>query len=373
MLQRLYVHNFRCLDNFELKLAGTPSALLVGKNGSGKSSVARALKLLQRVARGQNLVKELVRAEDCFLGRTSVPLRFELEAILAGRTYRYLLALELPEHFRQSRIQEESLVVDDQVVFKRVHGQVSLTRGDPQKPEAQFIVDWHLVALPVIQDRSEGGPLTVFRQWLARMMILAPVPGLMTGSATGDSLEPEEDGSNFADWLSGLLAEHPAAYTDITAYLQQVMPDLAVFRNLAAGRDAKNLMVRFAAGQAQHEMAFDQLSDGEKCFFLSAVVLAANRAYGPLFVFWDEPDNYLSLSEVGHFVMSLRQGFQGDQAGRGQILITSHSEEVVRKFSGDNTWVLGRRSHLEPTLIRPLSELPTADVVLSLITGDLEP
>ena len=40
------------------------------------------------------------------------------------------------------------------------------------------------------------------------------------------------------------------------------------------------------------------------------LVLAANTAYGPLFCFWDEPDNFLSLSEVGHFVLALRKAFQ---------------------------------------------------------------
>ena len=45
MLERLYVHNFRCLENFTLDLAGHPSALLIGKNGAGKSTVLRSLKL----------------------------------------------------------------------------------------------------------------------------------------------------------------------------------------------------------------------------------------------------------------------------------------------------------------------------------------
>jgi predicted ATPase len=40
MLQRLYVHNYRCLENFELNLKDMPSALLIGKNGVGKSAIA---------------------------------------------------------------------------------------------------------------------------------------------------------------------------------------------------------------------------------------------------------------------------------------------------------------------------------------------
>ena len=39
VIRRLYVNNFRCLENFELKLAGQSSVLLIGKNGSGKMAV----------------------------------------------------------------------------------------------------------------------------------------------------------------------------------------------------------------------------------------------------------------------------------------------------------------------------------------------
>lgn len=77
---------------------------------------------------------------------------------------------------------------------------------------------------------------------------------------------------------------------------------LPYFLNELIGKDSKSMIVRFEENNANLSIEFNDLSDGEKCFFLCAVVLAANKFYGPLFCFWDEPDNYLSLSEVGHFV-----------------------------------------------------------------------
>ncbi|MEX8519465.1 MAG: AAA family ATPase [Leptothrix sp. (in: b-proteobacteria)] len=370
MLQRLYVHNFRCLENFEFKLGSSPSALLIGKNGSGKSTLRQVLKIFQSIGRGENRVGQLVKPGDCTLGRVGVPMRFELEVIMGGQAFHYILALELPDRFRELRVLEEQLALDGSVIYSREHAQVTVRRDSASQPEAQFNINWHLVALPVIQDPAAAGALGAFRQWLAGMVLLAPIPQRITGNAAGESLEPVEDGSNLADWLSGLLAQYPAAYATLSQHLQQVMPDLADFRFERAGKEAKSMLVRFKAGTAQHELEFDALSDGEKCFFLCAVVLAANQCYGPLFAFWDEPDNYLSLSEVSHFVMALRRGFhQG-----GQILMTSHNEEAVRRFSNDNTWVLGRQSHLEPTVIRLLEDLPPSpDVIQSLICGELEP
>lgn len=47
MITRLYVDNYRSLVNFELKLGATN--LLLGANGSGKTSVFATLAGLQRV------------------------------------------------------------------------------------------------------------------------------------------------------------------------------------------------------------------------------------------------------------------------------------------------------------------------------------
>ena len=370
MLERLYIHNFRCLENFDFKPGDAASALLIGKNGTGKSTLAQVLKVFQAIGRGSNRVGQLLKSSDFALGRTEIPMRLELQVRLGTRVYRYALALDLPERFKELRVLEESLSVDDEPVYTRELAQVTLHRQSASQPEARFSIDWHLVGLPVIQDPATSNALSVLREWLARMVLLAPMPRLLRGDTSNDCLEPVEDASNLADWLSGLLAHYPAAYAPLTQYLQQVMPDLLDFRFVPTGKDAKALQVRFKAGNAQHEFDFDMLSDGEKCFFLCAVLLAANQSYGPLFAFWDEPDNFLSLDEVSHFVMALRRGFhQG-----GQIWMTSHNEEAVRRFSSDNTWVLGRRSHLEPTLIRLLSDLGAqADVIQALICGELQP
>lgn len=111
-------------------------------------------------------------------------------------------------------------------------------------------------------------------------------------------------------------------------------------------------------------------SDGEKCFMICALVLAANHAYGPVFCFWDEPDNFLALSEVGHFVLALRKAFQSG----GQFIATSHNSEVICRFSDENTLVLYRNNHLEPTRVRPLKEIQVSgDLVGALIRDDIEP
>lgn len=387
MIKRLYVHNFRCLENFELPISGLASALLIGKNGAGKTTIARALEVLQRIARGTNRVGDLVKPGDICRGRADVPVRFEIEVDLrplggAGPgVLGYSVAFEFPQGFRELRVREERLTADGEPIFTRELARVHLHKGG-HGGGAQFLVDWHLVALPVIQTRTveypglsaliptmETDPLVLLREWLATMLILRPVPSLIRGDSDSETLWPNLQVTNLAEWFSGLVAYAPAAYSRIDEFLRQVMPDLREIKNPPVAKDSKRLEVQFSNEQGSVTLPFEELSDGEKCFLVAALVLAQSNVRGPVVCFWDEPDNYLALSEVGHLVMALRRSFQNS----GQFIATSHNPEAIRQFSEENTFVLQRRSHIEPTIVRPLKDLQiNGDLVGALARGDVE-
>ena len=369
VIRRLYVHNFRCLENFELPISGHSSALLIGNNGSGKTTVGFALEILQKIARGTNRVGDLVKPKDLARGRTDVPMRFEIEVELAAKTYGYSIAFEFRERSKELGVLEEKLEVDGRVVYAREAAQTPW-KEIAAAMLANLPIDRHLVALPIIQEQSLNDPLFVFKQWLARMLILRPMPSLILGDSKEDTLEPNVEVTDFGAWFSGLVALAPSTYTRIDNYLKQLMPDLKDIKNPLVGTDSRSLIVQFSNDQGSVSFPFEDLSDGEKCFMICALVLAANEAYGPLFCFWDEPDNFLALSEVGHFVLALRKAFQSG----GQFIATSHNSEAIRRFSDENTLVLFRKSHLEPTIVRPLKDLQVSgDLVGALIRGDMEP
>jgi predicted ATPase len=371
VIRRFYVHNFRCLENFELPVSGLSSVLLIGNNGAGKTTVRLALEILQKIARGTNRVKSLVEPKDFSRGRTDVPMRFEIEVELNAKAYAYVLAFDFPEGFKELRVLQEKLTADGQPVYTREQAQVHLAKTvQLQEKEAKFRIDWHLVALPIIQEQSQKDPLFIFKQWLARMLILQPIPSLITGDSIEKTLEPNVQVTDFGAWFSGLLAYAPAAYAKVDEYLKQVMSDLKDIKNPVIGQDAQSLFVQFSNEQGSMSVPFADLSDGEKCFMICALVLAARDAYGPLFCFWDEPDAHLALPEVGHFVLALRRAFQSD----AQFIMTSHNPEAIRRFSHENTLLLHRRSHLEPAIVRPLSDIQVSgDLVNALIRGDVEP
>lgn len=363
MIRKLYVHNFGCLENFEYKLNGKQSSLLIGKNGTGKSTIGRVLEILQQIGQGRNRIKELVKPTDLSRGNYGVPLRFEIEVCLENKIYQYTLALELPPGFTELRIFEEKLIVDTNEIYTRKIAQVSLRKN-------QFIVDWHLIALPIIHQQQLGEPLYIFQSWLARMLILAPVPKLMRGDSSGATFYPKSDLSNIGEWFTGLLTSHPSAYNSIANYLPKVMIDFVEIENAMVALDARNLKLRF---EGDLSVDFNKLSDGEKCFVLCGLVLAANKS-NPVFCFWDEPDNYITLSETEHFIVSLRRSFQH---GGGQLIVTSHNPQTIERFSNENTFMLYRKSHREPTkvnLLEDISDITTQkDLITALICNEVEP
>lgn len=368
VISRLYIHNFRCLENFELPIPGRSSALLIGKNGAGKTTVGSALEILQKIARGTNRVGELVTPKDLTRGRTDAPMRFEIEVELEGQAYGYFIAFEYPEGFRELRVFEEKLIVGGRIVYRRELAKVHLARTGQEK-EANFSIDWHLVALPIIQQQATKDPVYFFKEWLSRMLILRPMPSLILGHSEEQTLQPNARVTDIGAWFGGLVSHAPSAYGRVFDYLKHVMPDLDEITNPSVGIDSRSLFVQYSNDQGTLRLPFEDLSDGEKCFIISALVLAANRAYGPLLCFWDEPDNYLAPSEVGHFVVALRKAFQSG----GQFIATSHNTETIRRFSDENTLLLYRNSHLEPTIVRSLDKVPhKGDVISSLVRGDLD-
>lgn len=336
MIRRFYVHNYRCLENFELNLGDMRSVLLIGKNGSGKSAVGKALEVLQRIARGDNSVDDLVKPKDFPGGWLSSSMRFEISAELHSDTYCYSIAFTVDASGRRLEISEESLKSGGNEVYSRVEGDVQLNPLNPGGVLAslaaaggKIAINRRLAALPVLQSRGQDDPLAIFRRWLAGFLVLRPNPSLMSGDSDGGTLEPSPELADFGEWFSGVLAGYPSAYTRFAEHAAQVMSDFEGVQNPEIGKEARRLVVKFSNEKGSLRLPFKDLSDGEKCFLICALVLAANEAYGPLVCFWHEPGNFISLDEVGHLVIALRKEFE---TNGGQFIATSHNPEAIRAF-----------------------------------------
>jgi energy-coupling factor transporter ATP-binding protein EcfA2 len=338
--------------------------LLIGKNGTGKSTIQQSLGLFQSICRGCNRVGKLISMSDFTQHQTARPMRFEIELTLEGKRFKYAVSFDWPANFREARILDESLWVDGQANFERHQAQVQLSGRQP------FGLDWHVFALPVIEERPGDRAIQSLKTFFASMILIVPVPANMTGFSEEPSIELQHDAANYASCLRALLGQKPAAYSVFDSYVKAVIPDFSSIENVERGASGTQLIVRFGQGDPQRSLSveFKALSDGEKCFFLSAYIIATNAVGSPVVCMWDEPDSHLSLSEVGQFITGLRKmGHRG-----GQFIATTHHPETVRKFSDDTTIVLTRKTHLDPTLPKLLAEFSySGDLINALIRDEI--
>lgn len=332
-LKSIYINNYKCLQNFELNLSEVTDLLLLAKNGMGKSSILSALRILRKIALGETEISRLLEPSNFAFGNTSAPIRFKVVVTSPEDVYEYEMAVGVGKNGR--------LVVETEILRKSDHVVFS------HEAEAMFSDDRLMLPL-----RKEA---KAFCAMLADWILVMPIPSMMkTGRSTSSKLD--FDGGNFIVWLKRILSERPDAQGTFDRELRIALPDcLSYAWNDATIEPTDNLYLTFGDGTdaLPHAIAFGELSDGEKISVLGATLIALAQDGGRFLCFWDEPDNYLAISEVQGFVTRLRKYLRISGC---QLVISSHNVETIRTFGIDSTKILHRASQREPTRLLDCAE-----------------
>ena len=86
--------------------------LLLGENGTGKTTVFEVLYRLQQFLAGNAKVFNVFPSTELTRWQSSPTQRFELDLSVEGKQYAYSLAIEHDEDRRKARIKKESLLLD---------------------------------------------------------------------------------------------------------------------------------------------------------------------------------------------------------------------------------------------------------------------
>lgn len=119
MLTRVYIDNFRSFVNFEYR--PERKQLLLGANGSGKSSLLEAIRHVKSfIAEGDNPFTPLTRTRW-----QNRPLQvIEIEALLDGQEYEYRIEIRFELETKQPSVDLETLKVSGASSFERAKGQL---------------------------------------------------------------------------------------------------------------------------------------------------------------------------------------------------------------------------------------------------------
>lgn len=344
MLKKLYVHNFKCLQNFEFDLNNLHSAFLLGKNGSGKTTIFETIEIFQKIGQGITSLKDLFDESSFHFNNTSLPIELKLDVHIDNKQYTYSLIIEFPENFASPIVKSEELLCNDNVILSREGGRTKV------KEESSFSLDWHHIGLPLISVNIAENSLKIFKEWLRNIIIISPFPRHFQDLSKRESPVLAREGENLIDWLRYLLSSNPSLYSVMYDFLKKRMPDLEVFKFENLGRDDRRLIFEFRNNRKSKILDFSQLSDGEKIICLGATILAGQKNNTNMLCLWDEPDNFISLTEVKDFTMEFRRAFENSSTAP-QLIICSHNERVINSFSNHNTFILKKNSHLLATEI----------------------
>jgi predicted ATPase len=330
MLTRLYVDNFRCLVNFDLKLDRLN--LLLGDNGGGKTTVFEVLRRLQGFLGGDTNVDAAFPARDLTRWQQLGIQHFELELKAGDDVYVYTLMIEHDEDRRRRRIKREVLLMNQKALFEFENGTAQLYHDD-FRPGPQYPFDWSRSGVASLQERPDNKLLTQFRQQMSKMAIVSLCPVKMAFESAEEERRLAPLGDNFASWYRYLSQEHQGNILELTQQLRALLPGFDSFSLREAGEKTRVLKVLFRSGaQAKKAIAynFDELSDGQRQLIVLYSLLYGLKGEG-YSLFLDEPDNYVALREIQPWLTSLQ-----DACGESisQAVLISHHPEVIDYLAG---------------------------------------
>ncbi len=313
MLKRLYVHNYKCLVNFEINFDKDIS-LFLGANGSGKSTVFEVLTKLRRVIVDEEKVANVFDKSDkprWLMYRDCI--RFELDVVIGTAHYKYLLAVEYQLH--DFRIKEESLYLNNEMIIESKERKAILLEDKAQPPfdDSRSGINRNLY-------ESE------FLQYIHSLLIVRINPYEMASTINKANAEIKTDFSNYAEWFAHLNEKNRRGVSTFEKAMRDILPGFDFFRIEQAGQ-AKVLQVDFENKANKKDIIsyyFNELSEGQKVLIaLYALVYCAPENS---LICIDEPENFLALPEIQPWLNELREQCKERNI---QALLISHHPSLI--------------------------------------------
>ncbi len=361
MISKLFIHGYGPLVNFEIRPGDL--SLLLGDNGSGKSSVLAALSSLRSFATGRASLPECFPQADLTVWLDVPELRIELEAVGNEGTYTYIFLAEYRKDGSDCRVLREALLYDGAPLLDFREGTVQLYRDDHSEGPS-YTFDWHLSALATIQQRHDNTRLTWFRKWLERILILQALPPVMRAEAPRARTEPGHHFQNFITWYAEASQDQAFAIA-ATRLVSEVLPGFSHFSFEPTGSKMQKLYAVFTSESgSSYRYDFGSLSDGERmliCLYcLVALAETPTDGIAPVLAV-DEPDNFLALTEIQPW---LRAIYDATVAGSAQCMLISHHPEFI-DFLAEGKGILFSREPNSPVRTRRLDNLRDGGVSVS--------
>jgi energy-coupling factor transporter ATP-binding protein EcfA2 len=325
--------------NFEFR----PEArnLLIGANGSGKSTVFGVLIALQDLlVHGRPVAEAFPTVNLTAWEHDRSTQTIEMDLTGPQGAYRYQLLVEHDRARDAARIRREELVCDGVPLFRCDNGHIDLF--GPQGVASSFPVTLDGSFLAVLEPQPGDERLAWFKRFLDEVVILRPDVHLIRGETAREEARLLRDGSNFPSWYRNLVQEQAEVIAEMNQELREVIEGFRSLRVEGPAGRRRELVASFAADGTKggYTVPLFELSDGQ-ILLLILYSLAFSLRRGGRLVCLDEPDNYVALVEIQPWLARMRGLAEESDS---QLLVISHHPEVIDDLSPDAVWEFSRPS-----------------------------
>jgi len=351
MLKRIYIDNFRCFVNFEYK--PERKQLLLGANGSGKSSLLEVVRLLKEFIKGRDLPftqSSRTRWQDR-------PLQvFEIDALLKEGTlpYGYRVEIRYASGSNTPSVTLERLSLGGTPVFELVDGEMrSYLNGEVQRTFLRGEATESSLHLA-----SFGNPFVrLFVDWMDTLHCfkIDAYEGKMDEVADAEDHYPDFELENLAGWYRHLLEVDMDGNDSFRASLREVLTGFQNLRFSTEEDGVKKLRADFnSPAKERITVSIRELSDGQRCLIALYMILSFLIAKGHT-VFLDEPDNFVSLREIQPWLLAAEDAVE---ESKGQLILISHHPEILNYWAREYGLLFSREEngHVRTKAYREVAE-----------------
>lgn len=324
MITRIYIHNFRTLEDFTVKLGEVN--LFMGANGCGKTSVFDAVRQLQSFICGDCNVDDAFKKRDITCWAQKKEMRIELDMSLPEGEFTYAICVGHVDGDEEWQVTDESLKADGEMLFCRdLEGTLLCYDTGDRCLFPPF--DTRTSILPIFREQPDNTKLIAFRRQMSQIVTAAINPFAMEVNSRQEDKVLASDMSNFVSWYRKIMVKNPDKVGDVFKALRDgPMPDFRYYSFDDVGQDVKTFNVHFSAPEAQdYTINFGRLSLGQKVLIVLYILTFGIKG-SCVSLFLDEPDNFVMLREIQPWLAMLR-----DAKGESfrQLTLISHHPQLI--------------------------------------------
>ncbi len=343
MISRLRIENYKCFSKFQCQFGAFQ--LLVGDNGSGKTSVFDVVESLRDVVtRGQS-ISDAFPTHTLTAWSTLDVQTFELEVEGNGGRYEYQLVIDQDRRTSKSWINCEHLYfyephAEEETPLFVFNGVDAMLYKDDGSDGPSFPFDSARSPLSTIPERPDNKRLTWFRRRMERVFVFSPDSPRMTASSDSEIATPDRQLHQFASWLRHLNQERGNFLSVLSnALADGVLDGLKNIRLERVSEATRTLKLEFEyPGSKPFSLSFDSLSDGQRHLVALYTILIAAIDQDST-VCLDEPDNFVALREIQPWLIQLSEAVEDRNS---QCLLISHHSESLNYLAARSGLIFER-------------------------------